>query len=403
MIWKNKNLSILFSTQLLSRFGDSIETIAFIFLVLKMTGSALSMAGFVILNTLPNILFAPIAGVLADRLNRKVIMVVSEVSRALIIIVIAMLYAYDMLTVYHIYIAGFMVSIFESFFSTCKSATIPNIVKPEELGKAESVMQVSYSLAQVISLGFAGVIVAKFGYTIALTIDAISFFVSAVAIAIISNPQKIKQTTSTFVSDFVDGFNYVKLSGILIYIMIAGFFVNFFIGPVNILIPLITKKLFGGNEASAGYLFATLSLGLLIGSLAAYYIDKIEPKYGRRILFSTLFLMLGIAFGIGSLASGIVLYMISFLLMGFIVALLNVSCNYIFQKSVTDEYRGRASSLLTLIMLITMPLSVGLSGGLLEKISISTVFFLCAIAIVFFSFVSLKICPHCCQKSKESD
>lgn len=393
MILKNRNLLTLFITQLLSRFGDSIETIAFLFLIMKKTESALSLSGFVIINTLPNLLFSPIAGVLADRFPRKWIMVISEAARGLVICGITILYFANKLEVYHLYIAGFVVSVFESFFTTSKSSSIPNLVPENQLNQAISFMQVSYSLAQVISLGISGVIIAALGYGVAFGIDAASFLISAIAIVTMTIPQKYKETASTFFKDFIDGFKYVKSFKILIYVMIAGFFVNFFIGPINVLIPIITQNILGAGETKAGVLFALLSVGMVVGSVLASMVYKMEEKLKTNITFFVLFCGLGISLLALSKSINLMTYSISFFLLGLCVSLLCVVTSYIFQRTVSDEYRGRASSLLAIIMLITMPLSVGLAGIALETISVSSVLLIGAIAILTFSIVTIFICP----------
>lgn len=388
----NRGLLILFSSQLLSRLGDSLETIAFLFLVMKKTGSTSALALFVICNALPNILFSPIAGVVADRYSRKTIMIVAESMRFLIIGVVAGLYFLDHLSVVTIFVAGCLVSVFESFFGTAKQASIPNLVPPEQLGQAISFMQISQSLAQMISLGIAGVVVATLGYGMAFAIDSTSFLISAVSILFIVIPQKFKVEANNYWQDFMAGLRYIRPFKILIYVMVAGFVANFFLSPINVLIPVLTKQILGSGEQVVGYLFAILSGGLLLGSILGQHVKVYDDYLGTRWVFVIFFFLLGCGFGVSNLGNSVLIYYLALFIIGLSVSLLGIHVNYVFQKTVADEYRGRASSILDISMTVSFPLSVGLAGLILEWMPVQQLMLISGVGIITFAIASIRLC-----------
>ncbi|HCT37142.1 MAG TPA: hypothetical protein DF292_08945, partial [Firmicutes bacterium] len=163
----------------ISRIGDSIDSLAIMWMVLELTGSTLLMGTVMVCNMLPNILLGPFAGVLADRLNRKRLMIISDIARGLLVTVLAFLFMTDHLAVWMIFVVTALTSVFETAQQPARMAVRPSLVRTEDLITSNSMHSFGENAAQMIGLACAGAIIATLGIGGALLIDFLTFVISA--------------------------------------------------------------------------------------------------------------------------------------------------------------------------------------------------------------------------------
>ncbi len=172
---KNSDFLKLWLGQLVSRIGDGIHEIALAWLVLELTGSALSMGAILAVSIIPNLLFGLPAGVIVDRFNRKRIMLLSDLSRTIIVLVIPVAYTLGFLRIWMIFLAAFLTSSAEAFAGPARLSSIPNLVEEENLDPANSLIQITRSVSSLFGLSLGGAVVATIGPANSFFLDSASF------------------------------------------------------------------------------------------------------------------------------------------------------------------------------------------------------------------------------------
>jgi len=147
----------------IGRFGDGIDSLAVMWIMLELTGSTLLMGTVMLCNMLPNILLGPFAGVLADRFNRKKLMIISDVARGLLVAVFAILFMTDHLAVWMLFVITALTSIFETVQHPARAAVRPSLVRTEDLITSNSMHSFSENAGQLIGMACSGVTIATLG------------------------------------------------------------------------------------------------------------------------------------------------------------------------------------------------------------------------------------------------
>lgn len=176
----------LLAADLISRFGDSLDAIAYSWIMYEVTGSESLMAFIIGLNYIPTVILQPFSGAFIDRINKRLIMVATDILRFVIVVLFVALYMQGSLSPFMIAILTLCTSTVEAFRIPAGSAIMPLLLDPScyTVGKAAG-----YSLtrvSQLLGFGISGVLVALIGTTGVLLIDAVTFLVSALLIVSIT-------------------------------------------------------------------------------------------------------------------------------------------------------------------------------------------------------------------------
>src|SRR6266702_215080 len=215
--------------QTISNLGSSITLFALPLLVYKLSGSALDLGIASAATFLPYLLFGLILGAWTDRVDRKRMMIGTDIGRALIVVSIPLLFALGLLTVWWIYIVAFIHATLTICFEAGEFAAIPSLVNQDDLVTANGRIQASYSGASIIGPLLAGVLVTLVPLSTLLWFDALSFLVSSFSLALIRigfNTGEKRERTSIG-SDVVEGLRYVLKHPVLRNISLMMALVNF--------------------------------------------------------------------------------------------------------------------------------------------------------------------------------
>src|SRR2546425_8693320 len=215
--------------QTISNLGSSITLFALPLLVYKLTGSALNLGITTAAEFLPYLLFGLILGAWTDRVDRKRMMIGTDIGRALIIASIPLLYAFGLLVVWWIYVVGFIHATLTICFEAGQFAAIPSLVNQDDLVTANGRIQASYSGASIVGPLLAGVLVTLVPLSALLLFDALSFLASSFSLALISiSFNKVEKRAPTSIrSDVAEGLRYVFSNPVLRNISIMMALVNF--------------------------------------------------------------------------------------------------------------------------------------------------------------------------------
>jgi len=379
-IFKNKNFILLWVGQTISVIGDSLYSLALMWWVLEKTGSTAIMATVAICSSVPSIILGPIAGTYADRVDRKRLLISMDFGRAILISIPAILLLMNSLEVWHIFVIAVFLSSMSTFFNPTLSAFIPRIVETENLTRANSLTQFSYSISGILGPSLAGVLVALIGTANVMFLDALSFFISAVAIILIF--VKRVETGATekkkFIHELKEGFVYIKKEHVIFSMVLLFSVLNFFIGPIGIYMPVVAKKILNTGAEGFGFLASSVSIGALLGSLFLGILGNIKSK-GMVII-------LGIFFGGWTLAFfGISTHLwLSLLLLGltgFFFSLINILVSAIFQAMIPNQIQGRVFGTMGTLSQGLRPVSLALAGVLSDLFKVQAVIFASGVLI----------------------
>lgn len=388
----NRDYGLLFLGRLVSQIGDGIHYFALAWLVLDLTGSGTALGTLLMAGSLPGILLAPFTGVLADTLDRKTIIVSMDVLRGLVVLGLAVAQATDSLSLPLLYLATVVISLCSVLFSPAISASIPGLVKKEELVQANARDSLSMSATGILGPIVGALLLGSFGYTAVFLVNGCSFLLSALSETFIRFPKRVKapltqSPTKQFIADFKDGFVYLWANAGIRTLIIFAVFLNFLSSPLfGVVFPYFGKEVLQLSPQFYGYAQSSFPAGLLFGSLLVAYFTRL---FGKRRL-----LCLGIsAQGVlvasisilalpsiyNSISSSMILLALvpPILIMGIMNVQVNVPFQVMLQETVPDNYRGRVFGLLGSLVQMLVPVSMALYGVLIDLVPVFYFFIVC--------------------------
>ena len=255
----------------ISSFGSSITQFALPLLVFKLTGSAVSLGIAFAMFGLPHLFFGLLIGAWSDRLDRKRLMIVVDVVSAAVVASVPLASAAGVLSVWWIFAGGFALATLGIFFQAAQFAAIPSLVERDQLVTANGRIQASFSAATIVGPLAAGAVLAFVPIESLLYIDALTFVVSAVALALIARPFNAPRETvrTSLRADVVEGLRYVLRHPVLRNISAMMALINLVSVTVYAQIVLFAKQRFSVSDSELGLLFAADGAGVVVMSLAA--------------------------------------------------------------------------------------------------------------------------------------
>ncbi|MBL7162379.1 MAG: MFS transporter [Anaerolineales bacterium] len=365
-ILQNRNFVFLWLAESISLLGDIVFQFSINWLILAETGSALQIGGNLVVSVIARVFFKSVAGVLADRWNRRWLMVSSDLLRGGLVLCLATLLWLMPFNILYIYIGNFLLTSISSFFMPAFQATIPNVLDKNALVAGRSLTMGTARLLQTLGSAASGLLIAMFGVHWGILINALSFFLSALAIFMIRISRAVPSThhplnTSALFGDAFKGWQFIRSQTILASIFLLFTLTDFgaaFTWPVHV---VFTEKILNGGPQLYGYLATAATLGGLIG---AFFIGRYSHWFNRHIGWS--YLIAASAWGFLSILFGITSSPLLALgyrfLLGWALSMIHVPISSLLDASVTDEYRGRVWATIGIGSSLVTPISVGLSG-----------------------------------------
>src|SRR6266446_5893276 len=347
--------------QTISNLGSSVTLFALPLLVYKITGSALNLGITTAAEFLPYLLFGLILGAWTDRVDRKRMMIGTDIGRALIVASIPLLAALGSLSVWWIYIVSFVHATLTICFEAGQFAAIPSLVNQDDLVTANGRIQASYSGASIIGPLLAGVLVIRVPLPVLMLIDGFSFLASAFSLALIriSFNTGEKRAPTSIRADVVEGLRYVLGHPVLRNISMMMALVNFVGTTTYTQLILFAKVRLEASDVQASLLYSAGSLGVVILSLAA-------GQLRRRWSFSTV--ALGALMLEGALTAVFAFmhwYWVAialWTLIGGLGILFNINTGSLRQAIVPNHMLGRVISIASVLAWSAIPLG-SIAGG----------------------------------------
>lgn len=288
-----RDFGLVWSGQLISQIGDGVSRLALLWFVYAVTGSPLKTSVIGLLQTIPPIVLGPLIGVYVDRLPKKVLLVTSDVLRALLIGLIPCLIPVESFTVSVLYVLVLLHAIATAVFGPALTAAVPAFVPKTQFTAANALLQGTTSLGIVFGPALSGLGIAAYGSQEVLCLNAATYMISAALLMLVRfrNPVATVPSpaaTSTMLQDLVEGFRYsvVTQPRLLLLTSTAALY-TFGTSALTALFPVFARKMLGLGPVEVGYLWSALGVGLLITSIGLLWVTDWLVKDRMRLIMAT--------------------------------------------------------------------------------------------------------------------
>jgi MFS family permease len=270
------NFRLLWVGQGISAVGDALVPVALAFATLTVARSASALGLVLATATLARVISLPIGGVWADRLPRQRVMLASDIIRGLVQATVAALLLTHTARLWHLVLASAVFSFAGGFFQPASTALTPQTVVPEKLQQANALMGLSRSATWVIGPAISGVLVATVGPAWSFGIDAATFAVSTLSLAVMTVPPLTGIARKNFWTELGDGIRAV--AGRRWYLLNLGAHAmwNFAFAAFMVAGPIVARDHLGGARAW-GFIAASMGVGSIVGGLIALRVMPRRP------------------------------------------------------------------------------------------------------------------------------
>jgi MFS transporter, DHA3 family, macrolide efflux protein len=364
-----QGFTIVWVGQIVSQLGSAMSWFAFSIWAWQRTGQATTLALVEFFAYIPTLLFSPLAGVLVDRWNKKLVMVLSDLGAALATFCVLILYSTHLLQVWHLYAAAIFGGIFIAFqFPAYSAATILMLPK-EQYSRAEGMLGLTQAVPGIIAPLLAAALLGKIGFGGIMIIDLVTFLAAFGALALIFIPrmrlEPLAQERNLW-AETLTGFRYIfERAGLraLIFLFVAG---NFFEGIGKaVMVPMILART-NNNAVLLGSVQSIGAFGGIIGGTVV----SLWGGPRRRIIGITAGWIC--ACGLGTLLMGLgsnwIVWATSFFFFTFFVVFVNSSEQALWQTKVNPSVQGRVAANRLLLIQLPYLISLPLAGWLADSI-----------------------------------
>lgn len=372
----NTNFRQLWIGQTISQVGDGITNLALLITINNLTGSTTALAVMMIVIAVPQLIFGLISGVFVDRWDRKRIMIVSDILRGALVLGFLLVRRPE--DVWIFYVLGFLQAVVGTFFGPAKTAMIPTIVERDTLLAANALSQTTQVITGVIGSGLAGVLVGLTGSAWpAFTLDALTFFVSAIFIARIAAPKSAAEQTAGGVRDtfsqLAEGLKFLFGRRVLAGVLTTFGVSMLGLGAVNVLIvPFLTNDLRVPTEAM-GFIEAAQVIGMVLGSAL---VAALASRLKANQIIAGGIMLVGLFVGLFGASPAVWACLLALFFVGLSLTPVQAAAATLLQEHVPNEIRGRASAAMNTMITLASLISMGSAGLLGDALGVRQVFYL---------------------------
>ncbi|WP_315906192.1 MFS transporter [Priestia koreensis] len=378
-----KDFLIIFAITLSSRLGFSLFLFTQSWFVINELHQKAGLGMIFIASSVPAILLMTLGGVLADRFNRKTIVLLSTLAEALTIgsVFLLLFNGWNHLSLF--IVSALLFGIIDSFHVPARNALLPSVVQEDDLMRANSLISIISQVTGIFGAFLAGVFIKYLDYSIIFLLASLImiFFSACIPFLSLKKEKVEKEDQEPLLQSFKNGLSYIRKNTFLSTLISVSFVINVFItGPMALGIPLIASKLFKQNSLAFSTMEAVLVVGILAGSAA---VGILNFKKNRGLIAMWALFALGLTYlGLG-VSRSLVLCLIFLFLLGFALSFSNAPIFAIVQSKVENAMLGRVMSVMMLAGSALQPVSYGLTSLLLGTgIDIQTVIVLGAVPLI---------------------
>ena len=373
---------------------------ALIWWLTQTTGSATVLATASLVGMVPSLVLMPLAGVVVDRYNRRLLMMASDTGIAVLTAVLACLFLFGVAQLWHVYVALFIRSALGAFQWPAMQSSTSLMVPEKQLSRVAGANQTLQGTMSIVAPMLGALLLSVLPIGGILLIDVVTAMMAVLPLLFIRIPQPKRESAPTHTTsgvaqgapsiwhDMREGLRYVVgWRGLFLLILMASL-INFLFSPAFTLLPILVTREFGGGALQLGWVNSAWGFGVVAGGLTL----SVWGGFKKRILTS----LLGVfGMGIGTLMMGLspaplfVLALFGMLLAGFMNPIANGPLMAIFQANVAPQMQGRVISLISMVAGAMSPLSLLIAGPVADLLGVRTWYMVAGVGAMVMAVVML--------------
>ncbi|MBI3165291.1 MAG: MFS transporter [Chloroflexi bacterium] len=340
---KHKKFFYLWLGQLISITGTQMQIWALFWHINQLDKNPIALGGIGLARILPVIIFSLIGGALADSVDRRKVMFVTQSFAALLALTLGLLTQFGRVSIWHIYFITALQAVAVAFDGPSRQALVPNLLPKKDLPNAFSMTFTSFQVGSVLGPALTGFVIAYAGQQAVYYINAVSFAAVLVALTMIGKvPQSISEkSTGISIEAIREGVHFILSKPIILASMMLDFVATFF-ASANTLMPIIAKDVLKVGVVEYGYLSAASAVGAVLAALVISQIKELRRQ-------GQLFLGAVIVFGLATIAFGattsLIIAWFAIAATGAADGVSTIIRNTIRQLQTPDYIRGRMTSI----------------------------------------------------------
>ncbi|RXH55280.1 major facilitator superfamily (MFS) transporter [Granulicella sibirica] len=385
-----RDFRIMWLGACVSTIGTFVQQFAQSWLVYDLTKDPFYLGLDLFLGQLPFMLFSLVGGVFADRLDRKKMLLCSQVIQMVCAFALALLFFLHVVKVWHILTLSFLVGVGQSFGGPAYSALLPTLVGPEDLANAISMNSIQFNLARIIGPTIGGLAYTALGATWCFTLNGISYLAVIVSLVVIKVKFVPAKTQNSVMKSMHEGIRFIREREGLTALVVLAFCTTLFGFSLSGFLPVIVRTIFHKGPETYELLLVCSGAGSICGALIVAAMERLKGQ-GRIALMTLSGLGLataGFAFSRWLPLSCVLIFLSGMMVMA--SASLMIS---LVQLIVADSMRGRVMSVYNLAFRAGIPLGALVMGKMIPWWGVSKAvsgFGLALVGVAVYFFIVLK-------------
>ncbi len=340
----HRRFRLLWLGMMISIAGTQMQTWALLWHVRDLTDKPIALGGVGLARILPIIFFSLIGGAMADVVDRRRLLFVTQSVMALTAVVLALLTINGAIDLWHIYLLTAMQALALAFDGPSRQALVPNLVPARDLPNAFSMTSIAFQTGAIIGPALSGLVIAYWGQAAVYIVNAFSYLAVIIALVLmgpVAQQVDPARRASVSLSSIREGIQFIIHQPIILGTMVLDFFATFF-SSANTLLPFVARDILHVGAVQYGWLSAAQSIGAVAAALA---VSQIEHIRRQGVVFLSSVVVFGLATILFGLARSFLLVMLSLVLMGAADSVSTIIRNTIRQLQTPDYIRGRMTSI----------------------------------------------------------
>ncbi|HZQ95602.1 MAG TPA: MFS transporter [Candidatus Sulfotelmatobacter sp.] len=376
---KHRNFQLFFGGQFISLIGTWMQTVAQSWLVYRLTGSSLLLGSVGFAGQFPVFLASPLGGIIADRHNRRTVVIGTQVASMLLALVLAVLTLTNHITVPEIFVLAALLGIVNAFDIPGRQSFLVEMVGKDDLINAIALNSSMFNGARIIGPAIAGLLVARIGEGWCFFANAVSYLAVITGLLMMRVQPRSELPTGSPIAHVIEGFRFVRTTAPIRAILLLLGLVSLVAMPYTVLMPIVADRILHGGARGLGILMGATGVGALLGALTLATRTGVYGL-GRWIMFSCG--GFGIMLIVFALSRNFWLSTALLVPVGFCMMLQMSSSNTLIQAMVPDQLRGRVMSVYSMMFMGMAPFGALFGGALADRLGAPLTIIIGAVAAI---------------------
>lgn len=359
---RQRDFRILWTAQTFSGFGDSIFRVAQVALLLQLGGSAAALSGLLLASVIPGVLLAMLGGALADRIDRRGLLIAANTCRGLLMAIFAALVATGTVQLVHLYILALLYGGISAFSNPAFDALLPSIVERDRLQNANALFLLGDNVAAIAGPALGGLLIAVSGVTGAAILNAASFFVLVAGLLVLRAPSPRRDASGrpSVFQDIGEALRYARSNVTLMSFLTLFAVINISGATLAVSLPLFVNGPLALPPAMYGVFLTVMNAGILLGIAV---MGSLRVRRRGLLVTGSLLVMGTLGYLLLGASRELWLCLLAVAIIDGFSLVPNILYPAWVQASVSDEFRGRVFGLTGVVSYSLVPVGFVMAGA----------------------------------------